>query len=72
MKTAHDIIKAAGGRQAVAEKLGVVVGQVSNRASEGKLPAAWFDGLERMVGSPLPRDLFSFKAAEAGKPRLAE
>ena len=64
MKTAHDIIKAAGGRKAVSDALGVVSGQVTNRASEGILPAAWFDALETMCGQPLPRHLFSFKGAQ--------
>ena len=65
METAHDIIRAAGGRQVVADALGIVAGQITNRASEGLLPAAWFDTMERLTGQALPRRLFTFKGVSA-------
>jgi hypothetical protein len=64
MKTAHDIIRAAGGRRAVSCAIGVVPGQVSNYASADQLPAAWFDAMERLTGETLPRRLFSFKGVQ--------
>jgi hypothetical protein len=63
MQTAHDIIAAAGGRQAVAIAVKVSPENVTNLASAGKLPAAWFDALERLAGQTLPRHLFTFKGA---------
>lgn len=64
MENVSDIIKAAGGRQVVAEIMGVVPGQVTNYASANHLPASWFDAMERLTGQTLPRSLFSFKGAE--------
>ena len=65
MQTAHDIIAAAGGRQAVASAVNVSPENVTNLAGAGKLPAAWFAALERLTGEQLPRHLFTFKGDAA-------
>ena len=64
MKTASDIIQAAGGRDAVAKAIGVIPRYITDRAREGELPASWFDSLEKMTKRKLPRELFSFKGIQ--------
>ena len=63
-ETARDIIRAAGGRHVVGAAVGVVPEQVTNYGSAGKLPAAWFDAMERLTGRQLPRRLFTFKGQQ--------
>jgi len=65
MKTASDIIEAAGGRTQVALVFHVSPRHVANAISEGKLPASWFHTLELMAKAELPRELFSFKGIDA-------
>jgi hypothetical protein len=60
METAHDIIEAAG-RNALKTALGVQDRVIQHHLSTGRLPASWFDLLERMTGQTLPRHVFSFK-----------
>lgn len=62
MESTTDIIEALGGRKATAAIFGVTVEAVRNADANGKLPAMWFDALERRLGHPLPRHLFTFKA----------
>ena len=65
MKTASDIIEAAGGRTQVALVFRVSPRHVANAIGEGKLPASWFHTLELMArqrgNGDIPRELFSFK-----------
>jgi hypothetical protein len=61
MKTASDIIEAAGGRTQVALVFRVSPRHVSNAIGDGKLPASWFHTLEKMTEAELPRHLFTFK-----------
>lgn len=61
MKTASDIIQFIG-RDAIVEAFGLSVRRVNEMAHEGEIPAALYDGLERLAGRPLPRDAFSFKS----------
>lgn len=63
MKTAHDIIEAAG-RANVRSRMDVGDRVLQLYIKDDKLPAAWFDSLEQMCGQPLPRHLFSFKGAQ--------
>ena len=64
METTFDIIKAAGGRDAVAKRLGATPETVSNRMSEQRLPAAWYGTLCLMTGHSLPWRFFSFKGLD--------
>jgi len=63
MKTASDIIEAAG-RDRIKAEFGVKDRVLQIYASTGILPASWFYALERLTGEELPRDVFSFKGAE--------
>ena len=63
MKTASEIIEAAGGRDAVASVFDLNPRHVGNiLRADDKLPASWYDRLEHITGQKLPRRLFSFKA----------
>lgn len=64
MQNVIDIINQAGGRREVSRALGITPDAVALAEKSGKLPAMWFDALERRVGCPLPRHLFSFKAVQ--------
>ena len=64
MQNVSNIIDACGGRDAVADLVGVKPTAVKFAAGNGKLPAMWFDALERKIGAPLPRHLFSFKGQD--------
>lgn len=61
MKTASEIIEAAGGSKSVAHVFDVQPKAVVKYARLGKLPASWFDGLEYMTGKVMPRSCFTFK-----------
>ncbi len=63
MKTASDIIAFLGGREAVAAIVNVKANAVRMAETSSKLPAHWYDALERKAGRPLPREAFTFKAA---------
>jgi len=62
MKTASDIIDAIG-RNRIMAAYGVKARVLQHHAQNNRLPALWFDGLEKMAGQPLPRHLFAFKEA---------
>ena len=64
MENIAEIIKECGGRDAVAALVGVKITAVRFAEGQGKLPAMWFDAIERHIGRPVRRDLFSFKSAE--------
>lgn len=68
MKTALEIIEAAGGEKAVATRLGVTKDRVYRVCLQGRIPAMWFDALERMLDQELPRDLFTFVKVSASRP----
>jgi hypothetical protein len=61
METASDVIRVAGGAKTVGYLFGVQAKAVVKYARLGKLPSAWFDGLEDQTGQELPRYLFTFK-----------
>ena len=63
MKTASDIIEHIG-RPRIKRAYAVADRVLQIYAKENKLPAAWFDGLEKMAGQSLPRQLFTFKDAK--------
>jgi hypothetical protein len=60
MNTPHQIIDALTA-EAVASRLGITKEAVGKALKAGKLPAPWFDTLERMAGCELPRHVFTFK-----------
>jgi hypothetical protein len=64
MKTASDIIAYLGGREAVADLVGVKLNAVRMAETAGKLPAAWFMAIEQAARQPLPRDAFTFKSVK--------
>jgi len=63
MKTASDIIEYLGGRQSVADLVGVKLNAVRMAETAGKLPAAWFLCIEKACRVPVPRECFTFKPA---------
>ena len=63
MNTASEIIETVG-REAMQAHFGVQPRVLRHYAKIGRLPAAWFDLLERLTGQTLPRNLFSFKGLE--------
>ena len=65
MQNVTDIITTCGGRREVASIVGVTPDAVRLAEINGKLPAMWFDALERHLGQTLPRNLFTFKGASA-------
>lgn len=65
MQNVSDIIVSCGGRKGVAALVGVTPDAVRLAEINGKLPAMWFDALERAVGANLPRSLFTFKTGTA-------
>lgn len=58
---ASDIIAFLGGRELVGQIVGVKPNAVRMAETSGKLPAPWYDALERKAGRPLPREAFTFK-----------
>jgi len=60
METASDIIEAVG-RNRIKAAYGVADRVLQLYIKNNSLPAAWYDGLERMSGRSLPRRLFTFK-----------
>ena len=56
------------GRRDVATALGVSYFRVERATRAKRLPASWFDALEKMAGQPLPRHLFTFKYGNAETP----
>jgi hypothetical protein len=63
MNTASEIIETVG-REAMQAHFDVQPRVLRHYAKIGRLPAAWFDLLERLTGQTLPRNLFSFKGLE--------
>ena len=60
MKTVTEIIERVG-RPRVMAAYGVKERLLRHYIQDNRLPAAWFDGLEKMTGQALPRNLFTFK-----------
>ena len=60
MDTPRELIDRLG-CDAMAARLGVKRGNVSNYRIEDKLPAAWYAALCDMAGQDLPKTMFSFK-----------
>lgn len=60
MKTVTDIINTVG-KPRIKAAYGVADRVLQIYAKQNTLPAAWFDGLEKMTGQALPRNLFTFK-----------
>lgn len=65
METTHDIISAAGGVEAVADRIGTSPANVRNHRAAGVLPASWYVALCNMTGANLPPHLFTFKGLAA-------
>ena len=54
-------------RKAVIDRLGVSSSQISNWLADGKIPAHWYDPLDRMAseqGWQVPRDVFAWRGRE--------
>lgn len=66
MNTVAQIIEYVGGNKAAASLMAVEPDVVRAYVRKGELPASWYDALERATGRPLPRHLFTFKAAAKG------
>lgn len=66
MKSKTEIIKACGGTLAVSTATGIKPERVRNVVCDkrAKLPASWFDAMERLAGRALDRQLFSFKGLD--------
>lgn len=62
METPRQILDTVG-REAAAQALGVGAHRIDRATRDPKLPASWFDTLERLAGEPLPREVFAFKAS---------
>ena len=60
MKTPMQIIDELG-REAIVVKLDVTLARVNRARNERLLAASWYDGLCKLAGHDLPRELFSFK-----------
>ena len=60
MENTADLLAKIGHDKA-ATALGVAVTRIKRATFEDRLPAAWYDALERLAGEPLPRALFTFK-----------
>ena len=66
MKDTSELADALG-RKDMAHALGVGLTAISNRLSDDKLPAGWFDALEALAkqkGKECPRHLFAWRRAE--------
>jgi len=63
MNTASDIIKAIG-KPRVMRAFGVGARALQLYSQKNTLPAAWFDGMEKMAKRKLPREIFSFKGVQ--------
>ena len=64
MKTVSDIIQAVG-RPRIKAAYGIGDRALQLYAQQNSLPSSWYDGLEKMAGVSLPRDLFTFKDVRA-------
>jgi hypothetical protein len=60
MKTPSEIIDYIG-PDTVRDAIGVDEKRIRQARLGPKLPASWYDTLERLAGRPLPREVFSFK-----------
>jgi hypothetical protein len=63
MNSKTEIIEACGGVLAVATALPIKPERIRNVLcdTKAKLPASWFDAMERLAGCQLPREHFTFK-----------
>ena len=63
MNSKTEIIEACGGVDAVSTATGIKPERIRNVVYDkmAKLPAAWFVAMERIAGSPLPPEHFTFK-----------
>jgi hypothetical protein len=69
MENTQDILRYIG-RQRVATAFKLSKRRIDEWLQFNVIPSLYFDGLERMAGRPLPRNLFSFKApTEPPEPR---
>ena len=70
MENTQDILRFIG-RQRVAAAFNLSKRRIDEWLQFNLIPALYFDGLERMAGRPLPRNLFTFKTpSEPPEPRL--
>jgi hypothetical protein len=60
MENVTDIINRIG-KPRIRAAYGVGDRILNRYIQDNRLPAAWFDGLEKMTGQALPRNLFTFK-----------
>lgn len=69
--TPKEVVKLAGGHKAVCDAVGLTTAytrdSVNQHLRTGKLPAAWFDALERKCRRKLPRTAFNFKYGDTQK-----
>ena len=65
MKTPSHIIDLCGGDEAVMAAVGTGRKRILQARTGDKLPALWFDAMEKLAGQPLPRDVFTFKGQDA-------
>jgi hypothetical protein len=69
--TPRQIVTLAGGHKAVCDAVGLKTAytrdSVNQHIKTGKLPAAWFDALERKCKRKLPRTAFSFKYGDTAR-----
>lgn len=63
MKTPSEIIDFAGPDRVMAA-VKVAPDRIRLARTADKLPASWYDALERLCGRPLDRSLFTFKGRE--------
>jgi hypothetical protein len=66
MKTPSEILNFVG-VDAARNALGVGADRMRIAQKADKLPASWYDTLERLAGRPLPRDVFTFKGRPAAE-----
>lgn len=67
MSTVGLYVEALGGASALARSLGIPASTVRNFVSRGEFPAMYFDAIERLLGRPANRSLFSFRELPDGK-----
>ena len=60
MEHVSDIINKIG-KPRIKAAYGISDSILNRYIRDNALPAAWFDGLEKMTGQALPRNLFTFK-----------
>lgn len=63
MKTPQDLIDFIG-PEALQAALGVGPDRIRLARQADRLPALWYDAMERLAGRPLDRRLFTFKGLE--------